>query len=80
MTSTRLGPSLGALASYGSDYLALARQSAVYVDKILKGAKPLELPIAQPTGSELVVNIGAAKALGLAIPGTFLARADAVIE
>jgi putative ABC transport system substrate-binding protein len=70
----------GGLLSYGVSLPDLYRRAADYVDKILKGAKPLELPIAQPTGSELVVNIGAAKALGLAIPGTFLARADAVIK
>jgi putative ABC transport system substrate-binding protein len=70
----------GGLLSYGVSLADLYRRAAVYVDKVLKGAKPLELPIAQPTGSELVVNIGAAKALSLVLPESFLAHADAVIE
>ena len=80
MVGTRVYLEAGALMSYGPDTPAIFRHAAVYVDKILKGEKPADLPVEQPTKLELVVNLKTAKELGITVPQILLAGANEVIE
>jgi putative ABC transport system substrate-binding protein len=80
MFTTKQSVEAGGLVAYGTSFFDLFRRSAVYVDKILKGAKPGDLPVEQPTRFDLVINLKTAKAIGLRIPPPLLQRADQVIE
>lgn len=80
MVGTPQDVEAGGLISYATDNLELSRRTAVLVDRILKGTKPGDLPVEQPTKFELAVNLKTAKALGLAIPGSVLLQASHVIE
>jgi putative ABC transport system substrate-binding protein len=80
MHGVRENVDAGGLLSYGPSVLAQSRRAAVFVDKILRGARPGDLPIEQPTSSELIVNLKTARAIGVSVPQSLLLRADEVIE
>jgi putative ABC transport system substrate-binding protein len=78
--SARYFAAAGGLISYGPDFVEQYRQAAGYVDRILKGEKPAEMPVQAPTKYEIVINLKTAKSLGLTVPPSLLARADEMIE